>query len=150
MRAAAASGFVLTALSTSAAAFGLVDVTVGNLLFSRSADILNGYIEIQVLARQRVIAIYGDLLVPDLNNPYRYRALLSAGLKLHTDFDIFDALKAFFRDDLLQCRVFLAVALFRAHANLDLITRGLPREFIFQTRNDILMPVQVSKRLPGL
>lgn len=139
-----------TLASASAAAAALVDVAMGNLIFGRGAHILYGHVEIEVLTSKRVITVDGDIVFFDFDHANRDGALIGAGLKLHANFELFDALKAVAGHHLLKSRIQFAVAFFRSDANLNRFANRLAQEGRFETWNDVIMAVKIAEWLSWL
>ncbi len=129
------------AASTAAATAALVDVTVSDLFFSRSAHILHGDVEVKVLTRQRVITIHGDIVFLDFNNANRDWALFRASLKLHADFERFNTLKAVAGDDLFERGIGSAIAIFGRDAHFNRLASALTDESGFEAGNDVTVPM---------
>jgi hypothetical protein len=110
--------------ATTATAF-LMRMTVLKLLFGSGTHFLNGYVEIQVLTSQRVVAVDSDIVAFDLNNTNGDRPLLGAGLELHTDFEGFDTLKTVTWHNLLQGWIRLAVTIFRLDTHFNRLADSL-------------------------
>ena len=153
VRATATTGlFIAIAglFTTTAATTGLVYMAVGQLFFGRSTDILDRHIEIQMLTGKRMVTVNSHVIVLHLDHSDGYRPLVGAGLKLHADLYILDALKTLFRHDLLKSGICLAVAFLGADADLHLVTRGFPAEGSLKAGNDIVVAVQIGERLAWL
>lgn len=138
------------AFATTAATAALMDVPVSDLFFSRYANFLNRHVEVEVLACERVVAVDCDIVVLDLYDTNRDRALVCVGLKLHADLEVFDALEAIAWHDLLQCWIWLAVAICRIDAHFCSVACDLTSESRFKAWNDVTMTVKIHEWLTGL
>ena len=145
---AATAFFVFTAAT--AASTTLVNVAVCDLFFSRRANFLDRHVEVEVLARERVVTIDSDIVVFDFNHTNRDRALIGVGLELHPGLKIFDALKTLLRHDLLQCWIDLAIAIFWIDAHFCSLTNELTCEGSLEAWNDVTMTVKIDHWLSRL
>ena len=90
---------------------------MGNLLFGRRTNFLHSNVEVEVLAREWVVAIDGDVIVIDFEHADRDRPLLCVRLKLHAHFKRFHALKTVARYHLLERRIGHAIAILRSYTD---------------------------------
>lgn len=144
----AATAFFITAATAASAA--LVNVAVCDLFFSRRADLLDRHVEVEVLARERVVAVDCDIVAFDLNNTNRDRALVCVCLKLHASLKIFNTLETILRHDLLQRRIYLAVAIGWIDAHFCSFASEFTREGSFEAWNDVTMTVEIDHWLSRL
>jgi hypothetical protein len=133
-----------------AATAALVNMAMCDLILSRRANFLHSNIEVEVLARERMVTIYSDVFVVDFNHTNRYWTLISASLKLHADFERLNALKAVARHDLFQCRIRRTVAVFRGDTHFNFIASGFTDESGFETGDDVFVPVEIGQWLTRL
>lgn len=145
---AATAFFGFTA--TTAATATLVNVAMRYLLFSRRANFLDRHVEVEVLARERVIAVDSDIVVFDFNHTNRDRALVSVGLKLHACLKVFNTLKTLLGHDLLQCWIDLAIAIFWIDAHFCSLANELTCEGSLEAWNNVTMTVEIDHWLSRL
>ena len=145
---AATAFFVFTAAA--AASTTLVNVAVRDLFFSRCANFLDRHVEVEVLARERVVAIDGDIVVFDFNHTNRDRALVSVSLKLHAGLKVFNTLKTLLGHNLLQCWIDLAIAIFWIDAHFCSLANELTCKGSLEAWNDVTMTVEIDHWLSRL
>lgn len=121
-----------------------------DLFLSRRANLLDRHVEVEVLACERVVAVDSDIVVVDFNDTNRDRALVSVGLKLHARLKVFDALKTILRHDLLQCWIYLAIAIFWIDAHFCSLANEFTCEGSLEAWNDVTMTVEIDHWLPRL
>ncbi len=127
-----------------------MDVAVCDLFFSCRANFLDRHVEVEVLARERVVAVDCDIVVFDFNNTNRDRALVCVSLKLHAGLKIFDTLKTILRHDLLQCWIYFAITICWIDAHFCSFASGLTRKRSFEAWNDVTMTVEIDHWLSWL
>jgi len=81
-----AAGTAFAATPAAAATAALMDVTVGDLFLCRSAHFLHRDIEVEMLTRERMIPVNGNIIFLHFDDADRDRALIGAGLELHANF----------------------------------------------------------------
>ena len=144
----AAAAFFAT--SAAAATAALVDVAMLNLFFRRSTNFLNRDVEVQMLARERVVTVNCDFVAFNFNNAHGNGTLVGVRLKLHASLKVFDALKAILGHDLFECRIGLAVTIRWIDAHFSTVASLLAYKRSFEARNDVAMTMKIDQRLPGL
>jgi hypothetical protein len=137
-------------IATATAAATLLNLAVCDLFFSRRANFLDRHVEVEVFARERVVTIDSDIVVFDFNHTNRDRAFISVGLKLHACLKVFDALKTLLRHDLLQCRIYFAVAVFWIDAHCCSLTNELTYKGGLEAWNNVTMTVKIDHWLSRL
>lgn len=146
---AAATAFAL-AFTAATATAALVDVAVGDFFFSRRANFLDRHVEVQVLARERVVAVDSDFVAFDFDDADRDRPLIGARLKLHAGLEIFHALETVLGHDLLKRGIWLAVAVGWSDAHVGAVTGFFTDESGFEAWNNVTMSVEIRQWLPWL
>lgn len=88
-----------------------------------------------------MITIDCYIVVFDFNHTNRDRTLIGVSLKLHTSLEVFDALKTLLRNDLLQCWIYLAIAIFWIDAHFSSLSSELTQKGSLEAWNDVTMTV---------
>src|SRR5690554_1938979 len=94
-----------------AAAFAM-HMAVLHFFFTSGADGSDFNIKVELLARQRMVAIHGDSVVLDFGDGNHQGTPLGIRLKLHAWLYVIDPLKGITRYFLNQLGLYFAVALF--------------------------------------
>ena len=122
-----------------------VNVAMGQLFFAGFAHFGNFHIEVQGRARQRMVAIHGDVVAFNFSDGEQTRACIGLCLELHARQHFFHAFKGVARHGLDQAVMTFAVAFSRFHFDIQLVARLLAGEGIFQAGDDVAMAVQVGQ-----
>lgn len=126
-------------------ATGAMHVTVGNFLRRRVAHVANGDIEIQILTRERMVRIDGDLVVLDFDDRQNLIALRAARVELRAHFEVASSLNLSARN-LADLRIIVeAVAIFRSDLDLQAYAGGLAFEFFLQTGDELADSVEINQ-----
>ena len=127
-------------------AAGPVSMTVRQLLTSGFADAGDFDIEVQRLARHRMVAVECHGVTADLGHGQHAGALRPARGQLHADrrFDV--ELQCSLRDDLHETGVARPVAFLRGHDRRQPVARVAPGKRLLQSWHDVAVAMQVGDR----
>jgi len=127
-----------------------VHVTVLELLGGGFADIDDLHIEMKSLAGKRVVRIERDILALDLDHRDDLYAVFAVRLELHAWRDLDVLAEVLFLNLEHKGFVPIAVGVFRSDAARDRVAGILAFELFFETRDDILIPMEIHERLAPL
>lgn len=123
-------------------------VAVLDLFGRRFADIGDIHVEMQYLARQRVVGVNGNVFVVyRFYNHQLYLAASTLCLKLHANFDLLNALESIAGNRLNQLGVQFAVGFSRLNSHFQRIARRFAFQLALQSGDNATVTVQVCKRL---
>jgi hypothetical protein len=118
------------------------------LVSCRAAHVLHFDMEVQALARQRVIAADHDLIVLDRAHPNRHRlAGARTRLERHAGLDLDVRRELRLRHRLVGRRIVEAVALGGRHRHITDIADLLAGELALEAGHDVLTAVQIEQRI---
>lgn len=123
-----------------------VDVAVAQFLSRRIPYFLDGDSEMQRHARERMIAVDGDLVHIHADNGDHPRPRLTHGMKLHPHLDVIVGIELGTVKLLNQAFIPSAIGIFRRDHCIYLIALRLTLEGRFQPRDDIANTVDISER----
>jgi hypothetical protein len=101
------------------------------------ANVFDRHIEDQRLTRERMIGIYRNLVVRDIDHDHHARPLCGLGFESRAGFDFLDAGKLLSRHGLDKLGIFLAVAVFGRDGGVDLVAGRLAFESSFEAGDDV-------------
>ena len=104
-------------------------------------------VKVEVLTRQRMVAIYNDGVAFDFLDGNHQRAALSLRLELHARLDALDALERIARHFLHQLFLNFAVTLFRGNFDVQFVASSAAFKLFFQARDDVARAVEIRQRL---
>src|SRR5690606_15876573 len=120
----------------------------GLLLFVGGfAHVGDAHVEVQGLARQRVVAVDADLAVADRDHGHQHRALAAVGLELHARLDAVDALERLARHVLHQAFDALAIGLGRRHVDGQRLAGATAFQRLLQAGDDVAAAVEIAERM---
>ncbi|ABU79571.1 hypothetical protein ESA_04392 [Cronobacter sakazakii ATCC BAA-894] len=123
-----------------------VNVAVSQFFFGRFADSNNFHVEVQVLARQHVVAVNHNMVVAHFGNFYRYRALIGFRQEAHANLQLVNAHEDVFRYALYQVFIVLAVSVVSAYVHIEFIANVMAFQRRFQAGNQGAVTMQVVQR----
>lgn len=125
-------------------------MAVIQLFLRGGAHFLDGDVEVQGFAGQRVVAVDRHGVAVHGRHGDDLHAAAGLGVELHADFNGVDAREHVTRHLLDQAGVLVAIAVGRGDADLQRVTGDLAGEGLFQARDDVLVAVQVGQGLATL
>src|SRR6185295_563715 len=123
-----------------------VDVAVRQFFLGRGPHFGDLDLEIQVLARERVVTVDRDHVAGDLRDSHGAHAVRRLSVQLHAHTDVADALERPARHALDQRLVVLAVGVGRGNLHAQLVARGFACELALQAGDQVAVAVQVRER----
>lgn len=116
------------------------------LIFRRGAHAFDRHVEIELLTRERMVAVDRDHVAGDVRDGDRARALIRLGLELHADVDIANALEGTTRNLLHERLVVLAVPFRGRELDAHRIARRFAFERALEARDQVAVAMQIRER----
>jgi hypothetical protein len=141
--------FIL-AFAATTAAIRSMRVTMLQFIRLGSADFMDRYGKVKVLASERVVTVDRHIITVNGDDPNRYRSLIGAGLKLHSRGQIFDPLKTLFRNNLSEVGIGFAIGIGWLYPHCRAVASLFALNPCLQARDNIAMAVKIDQWLPRL
>src|ERR1700704_5278945 len=132
----------MSMMSTRAMHVPVRQLLLGRIAYSDDLDV-----EVQVLARQRMVAVNGYHVTGDGCDGHRARALVGLRMQPHSDSNLCNPLQGAARHLLDELPAVLAIAIGRRDFHRQLVTGALSFQLALESGHEIAMPLQVGEGL---